>query len=122
ASASPTQLRPIAPPPPAPPPSSSSQDLEDQEDDGAEASEPAVPAKAQRAFLTLRTNLPARVYIDGARVSRTTPLVNFPVRVGTRDIRVVALSTGERKDFQLRFSRGQHQKLEEQFQPPPTRR
>ncbi|RYZ36286.1 MAG: serine/threonine protein kinase [Myxococcaceae bacterium] len=121
-SASPTQLRPIAPPPPVPPPSASSQDLEDQEDDGDEGGEPAVPAKAQRAFLTLRTNLPARVYIDGARVGRTTPLVNFPVRVGTRDIRVVALSTGERKDFQLRFSRGQHQKLEEQFQPPPTRR
>ncbi|MCY1041771.1 protein kinase [Corallococcus sp. bb12-1] len=121
ASPRPTQLRPIAPPPPAPPPSATSQDLEDQEDEG-DGSEPAVPAKAQRAFLTLRTNLPARVYIDGARVSRTTPLVNFPVRVGTRDIRVVALSTGERKDFQLRFSRGQHQKLEEQFQPPPTRR
>ncbi|WP_193429635.1 serine/threonine protein kinase [Corallococcus soli] len=116
-----TQLRPIAPPPPAPPRAAASQDLEDQEDDG-DGAEPAVPTKAQRAFLTLRTNLPARVYIDGARVARTTPLVNYPVRIGTRDIRVVALSTGERKDFQLRFSRGQHQKLEEQFQPPPTRR
>ena len=118
-----TGARPITPPPPAPAASGASQDVEDQQDDGAEdGAEPAVPPKAQRAFLTLRTNLPARVYIDGVRVRRTTPLLNFPVRAGTRDIRVVALSTGERKDFQLRFSRGQHQKLDEQFQPLPTRR
>ncbi|RKH65341.1 serine/threonine protein kinase, partial [Corallococcus llansteffanensis] len=118
-----TEARPITPPPPVPPASVGSRDLEDQEEDGAEdGAEPAVPPKAWRAFLTLRTNLPARVYIDGVRVRRTTPLLNYPVRAGTRDIRVVALSTGERKDFQLRFSRGQHQKLDEQFQPLPTRR
>ncbi|RKH63391.1 hypothetical protein D7W81_20545 [Corallococcus aberystwythensis] len=119
--ANPSALKPITPPPPAPPPTPGARDVED-EDAEEDTAEPGVPPKTQRAFLTLRTNLPAHVYIDGARVRRQTPLVNFPVRVGTRDIRVVAVSTGEQKDFQLRFSRGQHQKLDEQFQPPPTRR
>ncbi|NOK32184.1 protein kinase [Corallococcus exercitus] len=119
--ANPSALKPITPPPPAPPPNPDARDVED-EDAEADSAEPGVPPKNQRAFLTLRTNLPANVFIDGARVRRATPLVNYPVRVGTRDIRVVAISTGEQKDFQLRFSRGQHQKLEEQFQPPPTRR
>ncbi|NOK17454.1 serine/threonine-protein kinase [Corallococcus carmarthensis] len=119
--ANPSALKPITPPPPAPPPTPGARDVEDEdaEEDGAE---PGVPPKNQRAFLTLRTNLPANVFIDGARVRRATPLVGYPIRVGTRDIRVVAISTGEQKDFQLRFSRGQHQKLDEQFQPPPTRR
>ncbi|NBD11242.1 protein kinase [Corallococcus sp. c25j21] len=120
--ANPSALKPIAPPAPVAPPAPGGRDVEDLDDGAEDAAESAVPPKNQRAFLTLRTNLPARVYIDGARVRRTTPLVNFPIRVGTRDIRVVALSTGEQKDFQLRFSRGQHQKLDEQFQPPPTRR
>lgn len=117
----PSALKPITPPPPAPPPNPGARDIEDEEA-GEDTAEPAVPPKNQRAFLTLRTNLPANVFIDGAKVRRATPLLNFPVRVGTRDIRVVAISTGEQKDFQLRFSRGQHQKLDEQFQPPPTRR
>ncbi|MBN9685461.1 MULTISPECIES: serine/threonine protein kinase [unclassified Corallococcus] len=119
--ANPSALKPIAPPPPAPPPNPGARDIEDEDAD-EDAAEPGVPPKNQRAFLTLRTNLPANVFIDGAKVRRATPLLNYPVRVGTRDIRVVAISTGEQKDFQLRFSRGQHQKLEEQFQPPPTRR
>ncbi|WP_375745119.1 protein kinase [Corallococcus interemptor] len=119
--ANPSALKPITPPPPAPPPNPGARDIEDEEA-AEDTAEPAVPPKNQRAFLTLRTNLPANVFIDGAKVRRATPLVNHPVRVGTRDIRVVAISTGEQKDFQLRFSRGQHQKLDEQFQPPPTRR
>ncbi|RKH84723.1 serine/threonine protein kinase [Corallococcus sp. AB045] len=119
--ANPSALKPITPPPPAPPPNPGARDIED-EDAEEETAEPGVPPKNQRAFLTLRTNLPANVFIDGAKVRRATPLVNYPVRMGTRDIRVVAISTGEQKDFQLRFSRGQHQKLDEQFQPPPTRR
>lgn len=119
--ANPSALKPIAPPPPAPPPTPGARDIEDG-DAEEETAEPGLPPRNQRAFLTLRTNLPATVYIDGAKVRRTTPLVNHPVRVGTRDIRVVAIATGEQKDFQLRFSRGQHQKLDEQFQPPPTRR
>ncbi|WP_223632193.1 serine/threonine-protein kinase [Corallococcus sp. EGB] len=114
--ANPSALKPIAPPPAAPPSDPSARDIEDED------AEPGVPPRNQRAFLTLRTNLPANVFIDGAKLRRVTPLVNYPVRVGTRDIRVVAISTGEQKDFQLRFSRGQHQKLDEQFQPPPTRR
>ena len=119
--ANPSALKPIAPPPPAPPANPGARDIEDEDVD-EDTAEPGVPSKNQRAFLTLRTNLPANVFIDGAKVRRTTPLLNYPVRAGTRDIRVVAISTGEQKDFQLRFSRGQHQKLDEQFQPPPTRR
>ncbi|MGE6759723.1 protein kinase domain-containing protein [Corallococcus interemptor] len=113
----PSALKPITPPPPAPPVDPAARDIEDED-----TAEPDVPPKSQRAFLSLRTNLPANVFIDGVKVRRSTPLLNYPVRVGTRDIRVVAISTGEAKDFQLRFTRGQHQKLEEQFQPPPTRR
>jgi eukaryotic-like serine/threonine-protein kinase len=79
----------------------------------------AVPAQA--AFLTLRANTPARVFIDGVPLNRRTPLVRYPVKPGTRLIVLESVSTGERAEFRLRFERGKTRAIEQKFKPLPRR-
>ncbi|QSQ26257.1 serine/threonine protein kinase [Pyxidicoccus parkwayensis] len=86
-----------------------------------DASEVKLPPKSQRAYLTISTNSPARVYIDGERVSRQAPLSRFPIKAGTRLIRLVSIATGEAQDSELRFARGQHRKLVVNFVNTPRR-
>lgn len=78
-------------------------------------------APKDSAFLTLRTNIPARVSIDGERVNQRTPLKRFPVKPGSRTILVEAIGTSERRQFSLRFEEGQHRVLEETFTKTPRR-
>ncbi|MFP2932776.1 PEGA domain-containing protein, partial [Pyxidicoccus sp. 3LG] len=105
-------IQPPVPPPPAAVPertaTASDEARQDPEDDAPEAK---PPPKSQRAFVTITTNVPARVYIDGNRVSRTTPLSRYPIQAGTRTIRLVSVATGEAQDMELRFTRGQHRKV-----------
>jgi eukaryotic-like serine/threonine-protein kinase len=61
------------------------------------------------------------VYIDGERVSRQAPLSRFPIKAGTRLIRLVSIATGEAQDSELRFARGQHRKLVVNFVNTPRR-
>jgi serine/threonine-protein kinase len=76
--------------------------------------ETAPAAAKDSAFLSLRTNVPAYVYIDGERVKRT-PLTRYPVKPGSRTIAVEAVGTSEKRQFNLRFSKGQHRAMEETF-------
>ncbi len=87
---------------------------------GEDAPETPRP-DADSAFLTLRSNRPARVFIDGARLSRRTPLVKYPVKPGNRLIVLEATGTKERAEFQLRFERGQHRTIDQQFDSTPRR-
>ncbi|GHG96137.1 serine/threonine-protein kinase [Comamonas sp. JC664] len=100
---------PILPPPAARPPAPAAPAPRAQEEDAAP--EPKLPPKSQRAFVTISTNVPAHVYIDGARVSRRTPLTRYPIKAGTRHIKLVSVATGEPKELDLRLKRGQHQKV-----------
>jgi hypothetical protein len=88
-------------------------------EDGADVPEAKLPPKSQRAYITITSNVPARVYIDGTRVGRSTPLSRVPIRAGTRHITLVSVATGERKELDLRFTKGQHRKLvEDSFKDP----
>ncbi|MBN1205041.1 MAG: protein kinase [Myxococcaceae bacterium] len=78
-------------------------------------------ADANSAFLSIRTNLPARVYVDGALVGRRTPLMKFPVKPGNRLITLEALATKERAEFPMRFEKGQHRPIEHRFESIPRR-
>ncbi|MFP2910730.1 serine/threonine protein kinase, partial [Pyxidicoccus sp. 3LFB2] len=107
----PPPYRPPPPPEPArtePSRQAAAQDAPREEDDAPEV---RVPPKSQRAYITITTNVPARVYIDGERVNRRTPLSRFPIKAGTRLIRLVSTTTGETQESELRFTRGQHRKL-----------
>ncbi|SES89713.1 serine/threonine protein kinase [Stigmatella erecta] len=81
----------------------------------------APPVRAQAAFVTLRANAPARVFIDGVPLSRRTPLVRYPVKPGTRLIVLESVSTGERAEFRLHFERGKTRAIEQKFKPVPRR-
>lgn len=86
-----------------------------------EAEEAATPAPANSAFLSLKADLPAKVFIDGIRVNKRMPLKNYPVKPGNRLIVLEAVATGERAEFRLRFERGQHRTIEQKFKPAPRR-
>ncbi|MDY7231459.1 serine/threonine-protein kinase [Hyalangium rubrum] len=73
------------------------------------------------AFLTLRSNVPARVIIDGTVLSRRTPLVKYPVKPGTRHIVLEAVGTKERVEFEARFERGKNHTIEQKFDSTPRR-
>jgi hypothetical protein len=72
--------------------------------------------------LSVSTDVPAVVYVDGKRVRQPAPLRRYPVLVGVRKISVVAADTREQRDFILRFTRGQVRKLEETFDRPSAPR
>jgi serine/threonine protein kinase len=73
------------------------------------------------AFITLRTNVPARVIIDGTPIGRRTPLMKYPVKAGTRNFTLEAQGSKERVDFSLRFERGQHRTIDQKFESSPRR-
>jgi hypothetical protein len=61
------------------------------------------------------SNVPSIVYIDGRRVRQPAPLKRYPVQTGVHRISVVAADTFDRRDFTLRFNRGQSRKLDKLF-------
>jgi hypothetical protein len=71
------------------------------------------PARRQAGYLNVRANVPAYVYIDGARVKQHTPLRRYRVRPGHRKIVVEAVSTGDRHEFTVVIQRGRTRSLEE---------
>lgn len=91
--------------------------------DSAAAEEPLAPGdtldkpppKGQAAFVTILSNTPAIVFIDGNRVKKHTPLVKYPVKPGERDFVIESLETKERHPFSLSFKKGQLRKIEEEF-------
>jgi serine/threonine protein kinase len=89
----------------------------DEREDAAET----PPPDANSAFITLRTNMPARVLIDGEPIGKRAPLTKYPVKPGTRSIILEAQGSKERVEFNLRFERGQHRIVDQKFESPPRR-
>ncbi|HLL83328.1 MAG TPA: hypothetical protein VK420_11775, partial [Longimicrobium sp.] len=111
-------------PAPAPPPvaettpatSPDGRQLEALEEEDITAYEP--PDRSSAAFLTILSDMPATVTIDGFRVKKTTPLFKFPVEPGTRRITIEAIGTQERRTLELTFEKGKLQRLDERFRRP----
>ena len=74
------------------------------------------------AYLFVSSDIPAVVYVDGRRVREPTPLKHYPVQVGVRKISVVAADINERRDFIVRFERGQTRKIDSSFDRSSARR
>jgi hypothetical protein len=73
------------------------------------------PPRKGAGFLSVSSNVPSIVYIDGRRVRQPAPLKRYPVHAGVRKVSVVAADTLDRRDFTLRFNRGQSRKLDKLF-------
>ncbi|WP_224363073.1 serine/threonine protein kinase [Hyalangium versicolor] len=99
-----------------------------------EQSRPAASASSEReedsdapkpdansAYLTLRTNMPARVFIDGVLQRKRTPLVKYPVKAGNHTFMLESVGTKEHVDFNLRLERGKHHVVEQNFESTPRR-
>ncbi|MFY2561878.1 serine/threonine protein kinase [Corallococcus terminator] len=79
------------------------------------------PAKV-RGFLTIETNIPAKVFLDGDLISRSTPVKRYPVRTGSYEVLMIALSTGEVKKAPVRIVKGKtYQVHVVDFSVPPRR-
>jgi serine/threonine-protein kinase len=85
-----------------------------------DVAEAPVP-DANSAFITLRTNMPARVLIDGEPIRKRTPLTKYPVKPGNRSFTLEPQGSKERVEFSLRFERGQHRIVDQKFESPPRR-
>jgi len=71
------------------------------------------PSRRQAGYLNVRSNVPAYVYIDGARVRQHTPLRRYRVRPGHRKVVVEAISTGDRHEFTVVIVRGRTRAVED---------
>jgi serine/threonine protein kinase len=110
------QTQPTKPPPKADPPKSPPGPAEEFEE-GGETPKP----DANSAFVTLRTNTPARVFIDGVLQRRRAPLTKYPVKAGNRAFVLESLTTKQRVEFNMRFERGKNQVVEQNFVSPLRR-
>ncbi|MFL5350056.1 MAG: serine/threonine protein kinase [Hyalangium sp.] len=110
---------PPQPPKPAPKPESS-KSTPGASEGREEGVEPPRP-DADSAFLTLRTNMPARVFIDGVLQRKRAPLAKYPVKAGNRSFTLESLSTKQHAEFSLRFERGEHRVIEQKFESTPRR-
>lgn len=72
-------------------------------------------AQTGPAFLTLTSNVRAKVYVNGKAVRGHTPLRQHRLEPGTHKIAVVAVSSGERREFTQRFESGQTVTVQERF-------
>ncbi len=72
-------------------------------------------ASADSGYLTVLSDEPAVVYIDGVKLSRRTPLTRYPVTPGTRKIALESVATKERREFSLLIQKGQLRTVEERF-------
>jgi hypothetical protein len=102
---------------PAPQPKPPTGTGSEEREDAAET----PPPDASSAFVTLRTNLPARVLIDGEPIRKRAPLTKYPVKPGNRSFTLEAQGSKERVEFSLRFERGQHRVVDQKFESTPRR-
>ena len=73
------------------------------------------PPRKGAGYLSVSSGVPSIVYVDGRRVRQPAPLKRYPVQAGVRKISVVAADTLDRRDFTMRFNRGQSRKLDKLF-------
>ncbi len=85
------------------------EELNDPSTSGAEA-------ETGPAFLTLTSNVRAKVYLNGKAVRGHTPLRKVKVEPGTHKVAVVAVGSGERREFTKRFEPGQTVTVQERFE------
>lgn len=71
------------------------------------------PPRAHAGFLSIRTNVPAFVYLDSLRVRGATPLAAYPVRPGHHLVKLEAKGTGDTTEFPITVLRGKAQAVDE---------
>jgi hypothetical protein len=107
-------------PPPPPEPEAPPQPVPQRAPPPAQAvriePEPEAPAPSESAYLTLTSNLRARVYVNGKPLRGTTPIRRHKLEPGTHRIAVVPLKGGERREFSKRFEAGESVSLTEKFE------
>jgi len=69
---------------------------------------PAAPApvKVTGALLTVRSNHPATIYLDGRKLSRRAPASGLPIPLDVKQVDVVSLTTKERQSFPTVLQKG----------------
>ena len=76
---------------------------------------PRSVAPANSGFLTVRSNLPGEIYVDGEPLKRRAPATRIPVKPGKAQIDVVSMKTKERRTFQATFQKGKTHTIDVRF-------
>jgi serine/threonine-protein kinase len=80
----------------------------------AAAAAPLEPVRPPGS-LSLRTDTPAAVFIDGADTGRTTPLTRHALAPGEHTVLLVDAATGATREFRVRISSGLEEKRVEKL-------
>jgi serine/threonine-protein kinase len=107
----------VPPPQPPPEPPKPTVTVPEEREETADNPQP----EPNSAFVTLRTNIPARVLIDGAPIRQRTPLTKYPVKPGSRSFVLEAQGSKEKLEFTRRFEPGQHRTIDQKFESTPRR-
>jgi hypothetical protein len=80
----------------------------------APARDEAAAGRRAVGFLSVTSDVPANVFVDGRRLAQT-PVVRHALKPGAHRIVVVAVRTKERRVREHTVRRGQHLEVEEHF-------
>lgn len=78
-----------------------------------------TPVKVTGALLTVRSNHPANIYLDGRKLSRRAPAARLPIPMDVKQVDVVSLTTKQRRSFQTILQRGKVFTVDVTFDAPP---
>lgn len=70
------------------------------------------------ALLTVRSNHPANIYLDGRKLTRRAPVSGLEIPLDVEQIDIVSLRSKERRSFAADLKRGRTFTLEVTFDPP----
>lgn len=81
-----------------------------------------APPRKGAGFLSINSDLPAIVYVDGRRVKKHAPLKRYPIAPGVHKISMATLDGREQREVTVRVTKGQLRKIDEVFRRPAARR
>ncbi|HME92567.1 MAG TPA: protein kinase [Myxococcaceae bacterium] len=74
-----------------------------------------TPPRKGAGFLSISSDVPVIVYIDGRRVKKHAPLKRYPVAPGVHKITIATLDGREKREVAVRVGKGQLRKIDEVF-------
>lgn len=80
----------------------------------------AAPQEAGRpsaGSLSLQTDVPAQVFVDGVDTKRRSPLIRYPLAPGEHTVLLIPAGNAESREFRVRIASGEELKRFEKFEP-----
>jgi len=81
-----------------------------------------APPRKGAGYLSINSDVPTVVHIDGRRLKKHAPLKRYPIAPGVHKISLATLDGREQRDVTVRVAKGQLRKIDEVFRRSAARR